>query len=168
MDFLNSNLGSMIVSIGGRVVVAIVILIIGSIIIKFVGKKAAHINAFKRLDLTVRSFLVSLIKIVLYAVLIIAVISVLGIPMASVIAVLASAGLAIGLALQGALSNFAGGIMIMIFKPFRVNDYISCGSGEGTVSEITAFYTKILTVDNKVVTVPNSSLMGSAVTNFSS
>lgn len=168
MKFLDSNLGSLLTTIVGKIILAIIVLIVGNILIKFIVNKLLRAKKFEALDPSVRSFARSGIKIALYAVLIVIVIGILGIPMASVIAVLASAGLAIGLALQGALSNFAGGIMIMIFKPFRVGDYVSCPSGEGVVSEITLFYTKLLTVDNKMITVPNSGLMNSAVTNFSS
>ena len=99
--------------------------------------------------------------------LVIAIIQVLGIPMTSVITVLASAGLAIGLSLQGALSNCAGGLMILIFKPFKVGDYIVASGAEGVVKEITVFYTHILTVDNKRIIVPNGGLMNANVTNFS-
>lgn len=88
--------------------------------------------------------------------------------MASVVAVLASAGVAVGLALQGALSNLAGGIMLMIFKPFRLGDYVSAAGVEGVVKEVTLFYTVLLTVDNKRITVPNGSLMNANVTDFSS
>ena len=84
--------------------------------------------------------------------------------MASVVAVLASAGVAIGLALQGALSNLAGGIMLMIFKPFHQGDYVSAAGVEGVVKEVTLFYTVILTLDNKRITVPNGSLMNANIT----
>lgn len=88
--------------------------------------------------------------------------------MASVIAVLASAGVAVGLALQGALSNLAGGIMLMILKPFKLGDYVSASGVEGVVKELTLFYTVFMTVDNKKITVPNGSLMNANITNFSS
>ena len=167
-DFLNSSFGSTISSIVGKLILAIIVLIIGNILIKIIIRKLPRFKKFARQDKTVQTFIISFIKIALYIVLIIFVISILGIPMASIVAVLASAGLAIGLALQGALSNCAGGIMILIFKPFRVDDYISCSGGEGIVREISLFYTKVLTLDNKKVTIPNSTLMSDSVTNFSS
>ncbi|MGN0986682.1 MAG: mechanosensitive ion channel family protein, partial [Otoolea sp.] len=104
----------------------------------------------------------------LYVLLVISIISILGVPMASVIAVLASAGVAVGLALQGALSNLAGGIMLMILKPFKLGDYVSASGVEGVVKELTLFYTVFMTVDNKKITVPNGSLMNANITNFSS
>ena len=99
-------------------------------------------------------------------ILVISVIEILGVSMSSVIAVLASCGLAVGLALQGALSNLAGGLMILIFKPFKVGDYIASAGAEGAVQDISVFYTTITTVDNKKVLVPNGDLMNATVTNF--
>ena len=99
--------------------------------------------------------------------LIISIIQVLGVPMSSVIAVLASCGLAVGLALQGALSNLAGGLMILIFKPFRVGDFIDSAGATGVVRDISIFYTTVMTVDNKQIFVPNGDLMNATVTNYS-
>ena len=87
--------------------------------------------------------------------------------MSSVVAILASCGLAVGLALQGALSNLAGGLMILVFKPFRLGDYVESGGSEGTVRDISIFYTTLMTLDNKKVLVPNGELMNATVTNFS-
>ena len=114
-----------------------------------------------------QGFIHSIIRILLNLILVIAIIQVLGIPMASVLTVLASAGLAIGLSLQGALSNCAGGIMILVFKPFKVGDYIVASGAEGVVKDITVFYTHILTLDNKRITVPNGSLMSANITDYS-
>ncbi|MDO5418047.1 MAG: mechanosensitive ion channel, partial [Lachnospiraceae bacterium] len=117
---------------------------------------------------TVRTFTLSFVKIGLYVLLVISIIGIMGVPMASVVAVLASAGVAVGLAIQGALSNLAGGIMLMIFKPFQLGDYVSAAGVEGVVKEVTLFYTVVLTLDNKRITVPNGSLMNANITNFSS
>ena len=155
------------VSIGGKVVLALVVLVVGCLIIKGIKKALAKADKISKLEKTVQSFVKNLVTILLYVVLIISVISILGIPMTSVITVLASCGLAIGLSLQGALSNFAGGLMILIFKPFRVGDYIDSTGAEGTVREISVFYTTIITPDNKRITVPNGDLMNSNITNFS-
>lgn len=152
---------------GGKIVSAIVVLIVGCLVIKWVKKALDKADRFSKLEKTVQSFLKNLVTILLYAVLFISVISIIGIPMTSVVAVLASCGLAVGLSLQGALSNFAGGIMILIFKPFRVGDYIEASGAEGTVRDISIFYTSIITVDNKRITVPNGDLMNSNVTNYS-
>ena len=116
---------------------------------------------------TVKSFLHSFIKIGLYVILVISIINVLGVPMASVITVLASAGVAVGLALQGALTNLAGGILIMLLRPFKVGDYVASAGEEGVVKEITLFYTTLLTVDNRRIIIPNGTLMNANVTNFS-
>jgi len=154
-------------NLGGRILGAAVVLIVGCLVIRWVKKAMVKAEKFSRLEKTVQSFTKNLVTVALYAVLIIAVIGILGIPMSSVIAVLASCGLAIGLALQGALGNFAGGLMVLIFKPFRVGDYIQASGAEGTVRDISIFYTTIITNDNKRITVPNGDLMNANVTNFS-
>lgn len=165
-EFLNKciELGT---QFGGKLIGAIVVLIVGYILIRCIKKLMTKSQGFVKMDKTVQSFLNSFVTVSLYLLLLICVIGILGIPMASVVAVLASCGLAIGLALQGALGNFAGGLMILIFKPFRVDDYINAAGAEGTVQNISVFYTTLLTVDNKHVTVPNGDLMNSTVTNFS-
>ncbi len=146
---------------------AIIVLVIGHFIIRFLCKRLPKSKLFKKLEPSARSFITSTIQMVLYVMLIIVVISILGIPAASIIGVLTSACLAIGLALQGALSNFAGGIMLLLFKPFRAGDYITCSGGTGTVKDISVFYTSLITDDNKKVTVPNGVLMNDSIINFS-
>ena len=153
---------------GGKILYALIVLIVGAFLIKAIKKAIIKRQKESRLDKTVQSFLKNLIVALLYIVLSITVISILGIPMTSVVAVLASCGLAVGLSLQGALSNLAGGIMLLIFKPFRVGDYIESSGAEGTVRDIGIFYTSIMTLDNKKITVPNGDLMNSNVTNFTS
>ena len=150
---------------GSKLILALLIFIIGRIIIKKVVKVIRNNKRFEQLDPTVRGFLGNFINILLHAILIIAIISVLGVPMASVIAVLASAGLAVGIALQGALSNLAGGIMLLVFRPFRVGDYIVAAGEEGVVREIALFYTVLTTLDNRKVTIPNGTLMSANVVN---
>ena len=153
-------------NVGGKIILAIIVFVVGSIVIKAVKKSLSKADKFLKLDKTVQGFLKSLINVLLYAILLISVIGILGIPMTSVVAVLASCGLAVGLSLQGALSNFAGGLMILVFKPFRVGDFIDSTGAVGTVSDISIFYTTVMTVDNKRITVPNGSLMNANVTNF--
>lgn len=152
---------------GSKIILALLIFIIGRMVISkildIVGGKPTQ-----KLDPTVRSFALNSIKAVLYIILVISIISVLGVPMASVITVLATCGVAVGMSLQGALSNVAGGIMLMIFRPFSVGDFVSAGGAEGVVTDISLFYTTVTTTDNKVVTVPNGALMNANVTNFSS
>ncbi len=165
-EFANKAVG-ILTNVASKIVLALVVFIVGRIIINAIGKALDKIKGFSKLDKTVQGFIHSIVRIGLNMLLIIAIIQVLGIPMTSVITVLASAGLAIGLSLQGALSNCAGGIMILLFKPFKVGDYVSAGGAEGTVKDITVFYTHIVTVDNKRITVPNGALMNANVTNFS-
>ena len=152
---------------GGKIILALLVFIVGRIIIHKILKLVQKLKGIDKLDPTVRSFALNFVHILLYVILIISIISILGVPMASVITVLASAGIAVGMALQGALSNLAGGIMILVFRPFNVGDYISAGGADGTVKEIRLFYTIITTVDNVRITVPNGALMNANVSNYS-
>ena len=127
-------------------------------------KKSSKLD---HMDLGLRSFLSSFLGIALYAVLAIVVATILGIPATSFITILASCGVAIGLALQGSLSNVAGGIMILLFKPFKIGDFIEVAGESGTVKEITIVYTVLKTGDNKIVTLPNGSLTNSTIKNYS-
>ena len=151
----------------GKIIIAIIVFIIGRLIIKWILKILTKGKFMGKMDPTVKSFIISFVRIALFVILVISIIAVLGVPMASVVTVLASCGVAIGLALQGALSNLAGGIMLLIFRPFKVGDYIGAAGEEGTVKELTLFYTIINTVDNKQVTIPNGTLMGANVINYS-
>jgi small conductance mechanosensitive channel len=155
------------VSFGGKLLAAVLVFVIGMIVIKIVVKTLRKKQPTKHSDPTVHRFLINFISIALHALLVVTVIAILGVPMASVIAVIASAGVAIGLALQGSLSNFAGGIMILLFHPFRVGHFIEAAGFSGTVRDIDIFYTTINTPDNKAVTVPNGTIMASSVINYS-
>ena len=146
------------------------------LLIWFIGKKLVKIllnfisKAFNRagMDVSLSKFLMSLIKFTLYAILAVTIIGALGIETTSLITLIGSLGLTVGLSLQGSLSNFAGGVLILLFKPFKVGDYIiACGS-EGTVQVIDLLYTKLYTVDNKMVTIPNGTLANSNITNVAS
>ena len=152
-----------------QVVVAIIIYIVGSKIIGLILKMFRKSMERRDVDTGVRQFVLPLIKYALYLVLIFIIMGLFGIATTSAVAVLGSAGVAVGLALQGSLSNFAGGVLILLLTPFRVGDYIIEHSGgkEGTVTEISIFYTKLLTIDNKVVMVPNGTLSNSSITNVS-
>lgn len=118
-------------------------------------------------DIGVKQFMDSLVKYSLYFILVVIILTFFGVTTASVVAVLGSAGLALGLAVQGTLSNFAGGVLILLLKPFHVGDYIieDTHGNEGTVTEITIFYTKLSTGDNKIIVIPNGSLANSSLTN---
>lgn len=152
---------------GIKLLIAIFIFILGAKLIKMFGKWLRTSKKLDKVDDSLRSFLHSFGTILLYFVLIIIVASILGVPATSFITILASCGVAIGLALQGALSNFAGGLMILFFKPFKVGDYIEASGESGTVVEISVVYTEILTPDNKRITIPNGTLTNSVVKNYS-
>ena len=156
-----------LIPMGLKLLAAIVVLILGRWIIKLVKKWMSNGLMSKHADPTLHSFLSNLVSVLLYFILIISIISILGINTSSLVALLASAGLAIGMALSGTLQNFAGGVMIIMFRPFKVGDYISAQGFEGKVSEIQIFNTHLLTVDNKEVILPNGSLSTGAMTNFS-
>lgn len=153
---------------GFKLIAAIVIVLVGIKAIKWLKKWIKSSPKLNRVDDSLRSFMVSFLSIALYAILFITVAMILGIPTTSFITVLATCGAAIGLALQGSLSNFAGGVMILLFKPFKVGDYIEAVGEAGVVSEISVVYTEILTLDNKRITIPNGTLTNSVIENYSS
>ena len=167
MEELLTQIKALCVEAGGKVILAILVYIIGRAVVSKLVKAVTNLKPVRELDPTVRSFTETFIRILLYILLIISIVSVLGVPMASVVAVLASASVAIGLALQGALSNLAGGIMLLIFRPFTTGEFISAAGEAGTVKDITLFYTVLTTPDERRVTIPNGSLMNANVVNFS-
>lgn len=142
------------------------ILVIGLKAVDILLKMIKRGRGFAKMDVTASTFLLSLLKIVFNAVVVIAALATLGVPMTSFITLITSCGVAIGLALQGSLSNFAGGLMLLIFKPFKVGDYIEAGGYEGKVDAISVLYTVITTGDNKTVTLPNGNLTNNPVVNF--
>lgn len=150
-----------------QVVIAIIVYAIGAKLIKVATKMVRRSMDKAGTDEGVKQFVVPLVKYVLYVFLIFIIMGLFGIATTSAVAVLSSAGVAIGLALQGSLSNFAGGVLILLLKPFRVGDYIieDANKNEGKVAEISIFYTKLLTTDNKVIVIPNGTLSNSSLTN---
>ncbi len=150
-----------------RIVLAVVLLIVGKLIIRLIMRMMRRSKLIQKMEDGAEHFLISFTKVALNILLILSIVGVLGVPMSSMIAVLASAGAAIGLALQGALSNLAGGLMILIFRPFRLDDYVEVGNYSGTVTDIGVFYTTLKTPDNKNVTIPNGTIMGQAAVNYS-
>lgn len=154
---------------GVRVLLALLVFLIGVQIIKLVRKIVRRSLKKGNADVGVMQFLDSFIKAVMYVVLLFMIASGFGLDATSVVALLGSAGVAIGLAVQGSLSNFAGGVLILLLKPFRVDDYIKMDNDghEGTVKEIQLFYTKLATPDNHVVIIPNGSLANSSILNMS-
>lgn len=152
---------------GLKLLWALVVFVVGYNVIKAFRKWFKGSKKLDHMDTGLRSFLSSFFGIALYAVLAIVVATILGIPATSFITILASCGVAVGLALQGSLSNVAGGIMILLFKPFRIGDFIEAAGESGTVKEITIVYTILKTGDNKIVTVPNGTLTNSTIKNYS-
>ena len=151
---------------GLKLIFAAAILIIGIKLSKWAVKIILKSRTLSGMDEGVRKFIGKSVKITLYVLIIISAAGILGIPYASFVAILGSAGVAIGLALQGSLSNIAAGILILVNKPFKVGDYIAAGDIEGTVSEIGFFATKIITADNKQVSYPNAALSNTSVTDY--
>lgn len=145
---------------------ALLILIIGLYVIRFINKLTRTFFLKKDYDLALESFLQSFISIALKILLFVLVITQLGVQSSSLIALIGAAGLAIGLALQGSLSNFAGGVLILLFKPFKVGDFISAQGVEGSVMEITIFYTMLTTFGNQVAIIPNGKLSNDNVINY--
>ena len=165
-EFLTSLVGKA-ADLGLKLLAALLVLIIGRILIKWTVKLISKSKFAKRTDATVVRVLLNFISAGLYVLLAVTIIAILGVPMASVVALIASAGVAIGLALQGALSNLAGGIMIMILRPFHIGDFVEIAGNSGTVKDVGIFYTVINTGDNKVITIPNGTVMASAIINYS-
>ncbi len=152
---------------GLKLIGALLLVIVGFKLVNLFGKKMKTMKLYEKLDPTARSFMRSFIIIGLKILLVISAAIIIGIPMASMVAVIGSAGLAIGLALQGSLSNIAGGFIILVFKPFQVGDFVSTVDATGVVEAINLFYTKIVTVDNQVVMVPNSIISNQSLTDVS-
>ena len=149
-----------------RIIIALLILWIGWKLIKWLDKLLLKIFTKKNLDVSLNSFLRSIIIIALKVLLVITVASMIGIQMTSFIAILGAAGLAVGMALQGTLQNFAGGVIILLLKPYKVGDYIEQGGISGIVKEIQVFNTLLITLDNKVIVVPNTQLATNTLTNY--
>ena len=152
---------------GLRLLAALAVLIVGWQLIRLLRKRIRKSAWIEKLEDTLQSFLLSLINIITYSALFLTVAAILGVPATSFITILASCGVALGLALQGALSNFAGGLMLLLSKPFSVGDYIETADESGTVAEISVIYTILLTPDNKRITIPNGSITNAVVENYS-
>lgn len=153
--------------LGMTLIKALLVFIIGRIIINLINKLIRRILSKRDIDASVKTFCGSLINVVLTILLIVSVVGALGVQTTSFAALLASAGVAIGMALSGNLANFAGGLIILLFKPYKIGDYIEYLNIGGTVKEIQIFHTILSTVDNKIIYIPNGSLSSGVVTNFS-
>jgi small conductance mechanosensitive channel len=177
--FLNVNIAEQIngvvtnlldsgVELGQRILAAIVIFIVGKFIVTWLNKLFAKLLERRKVEAGVQSFLKSMVNILLLLMLGIAVVSKLGIEITGFAALIASAGVTIGMALSGNLQNFAGGVIVLLFRPYKVGDYIESSTGaSGTVMEIQIFHTILKTPDNKVIFAPNGNMSNSVVTNYS-
>ncbi len=150
-----------------KLLLAIVVLIVGLWIIGKVVRLVAAALESRDADVTLSKFLGGLVSVLLKALLLVSVASMVGIETTSFVAILGAAGLAVGLALQGSLANFAGGVLVLLFKPYRVGDYVEAQGVSGTVDEIQIFNTVLKTPDNKVVIVPNGAISNGVITNYS-
>ncbi len=167
MEKYLDKLVELLVLYAPKLIGAIVVLIIGLFVIKYIMKLIKRLFDKKGFEPALQSFLSAMISIILKILLIVSVMSMVGIAMTSFVAILAAAGLAIGMALSGTLQNFAGGVMILIFKPFKLGEFIEAQGYMGTVKDIQIFNTILLTPDNRTIIIPNAKISGDSLTNFS-
>ena len=174
IGFMNINWNQLLNNIAGvctnivlKLLASAIIFFVGRAIIKFVVKKLSNSKKMSKLDLTVKNFVVSFVKIAAYVLLTVSIVAIMGVPMASIIAVIGSVGVAISLAVQGTLSNLASGLMILVFKPFKLGDFVEAGGDSGTVTDMGIFYTTLTTGDNRTIVMPNSSIPGTRLLNYS-
>ena len=157
--------GPWLMDLGKNILVALILFLVGKKLIQMVRKMLDRSLERAGMEVGAARFLKAVINVCLYALLLFMIAGQIGINTASIIAVLGTASLALSLALQGSLSNFAGGVLILVMHPFRVGDYIICDQGEGNVNSIGLVYTTLMTVDNKAITIPNGTLSNITVTN---
>jgi len=162
-----NQIADLVIEYGATLLLAIIVLIIGLWLIKRVVKMVNRTMEKRQVDPSLRPFLSSITKALLTIMLVITVASMVGVEMTSFVAVLGAAGLAVGLALQGSLANFAGGVLILLLKPFKVGDFIEANGYSGTVHEIQIFYTYITTTQNQEIVIPNGDLSNNAIKNYS-
>ncbi|MBO5180455.1 MAG: mechanosensitive ion channel [Paraprevotella sp.] len=167
LDTILQQMISWSVEAGKNILVAAIVFIIGRFIVSFLNRLLAGMLERRHVETTIQTFLKSLVNILLMVLLVISVVSALGINTTSFAALLASAGVAIGMALSGNLQNLAGGLIILLFRPYKVGDWVEGQSVAGTVSEIQIFHTILITGDNKTVYVPNGAMSSGVITNYS-
>lgn len=155
------------IAAGGRIIAAALIFIVGRFAVSMLNRLVGRLLDKRNVDVSIKTFVRSLVNILLTVLLMVAVVGQLGIDTTSFAALLASAGLAVGMALSGNLQNFAGGLIILLFKPFKVGDWVENQGVSGTVKEIQIFHTILTTADNKLIYIPNGSLSSSVITNYS-
>lgn len=162
-----AKIANSLVDFGFRLFIAILVLYVGKLVIKRLYKTVRNIMINRDIDVSLTTFVLSLVKILLYFILIITIIGILGVETSSFLALFASAGVAIGMALSGTLQNFAGGVLILLLKPYKVGDFIEAQGYTGTVKAIQIFHTIINTTDNKAIIIPNGPLSTSSINNYS-
>lgn len=162
-----AKIANSLVDFSFRLLIAILVLYVGKFIIKRIYKTVSRIMLSRDIDSSLVTFILSLVKIVLYFILIVTIVGILGIETSSFLALFASAGVAIGMALSGTLQNFAGGVLILLLKPYKVGDFIEAQGYSGKVKAIQIFHTVINTTDNKAIIIPNGALSTSSINNFS-
>lgn len=162
-----AKIANSLVDFSFRLIIAILVFYIGKFIIRRLYNTTRNILASRDIDVSLTTFILSLVKILLYFILIITIVGILGIETSSFLALFASAGVAIGLALSGTLQNFAGGVLILLLKPYKVGDFIEAQGYTGTVKAIQIFHTIINTTDNKAIIIPNGPLSTSSINNYS-
>ena len=169
IEFLKDNGidSTTVVTLGKNVVIALVIFYVGRLAISFVVRGLRKLMQKQGVDKTLETFVCNLVRVALLVVVIIAAIGALGVETTSFIAIFGAAGLAVGLALQGSLSNFAAGVLIVLFRPYRVGDFVEAAGISGTVEQVQILTTVLTTPDNKQIIVPNSQIMNSIITNYS-
>ncbi len=167
LDTLTTKLIDLSVSLGSKLVIALIVFFIGRWLIKKINRLVVRIMEKRQVEASLFSFTRSLVSITLNFIFVIVLIGILGIETSSFIALFASAGVAVGMALSGTLQNFAGGVMILLFKPFKVGDFIEAQGQSGTVKEIQIFNTIMATADNKVIIIPNGGLSTGIMKNYS-
>ncbi len=169
MDFDNiiENAPALIITYGTQIVIAIAIFVVGKWLAKKISNAIVSAMTKKDIDKTINSFVGSIANTVLLAFVIIAALGQLGIQTASFVAIIGAAGLAVGFALQGSLSNFASGVLLILFRPIRSGDFVEAAGQAGVISEVGIFSTIMKTGDNKVIIIPNSNIMGGNITNYS-
>lgn len=169
LEFLKNNGvdSSTIVTLGKNIVIALVIFYVGRIVINLVVRGLRKVMQKQGIDKTLETFICNLVRVALLVVVVIAAIGALGVETTSFIAIFGAAGLAVGLALQGSLSNFAAGVLIVLFRPYRVGDFIEAAGISGSVVQVQILTTILKTPDNKQIIVPNSQVMDSIITNYS-
>ncbi len=151
---------------GIKLATGLAVLIIGFFLAKSILKLISRNERFLKIEPTLKGFLLNVLKLAMYTIVILTAVNIMGIPLTSFVTLLASAGVAISLAMQGALSNFVGGITILLLKPFRAGDYVKIGDTEGSVKSIGVFFTEFVTPDNRHISLPNSNLTTSAIINY--